>query len=77
MPFDESRKCDGIFGTPVEPLFNNEENGTNSEILQDWLINMAVMNSETLKSEDISEVRKNLTFKLAFFFFLLGDGEER
>ncbi|RUS90929.1 hypothetical protein EGW08_001326 [Elysia chlorotica] len=55
MPLNESRKCEGIFGTPVEPLFNNEENGTNSEILQDWLINMAVMNSETLKSKEISE----------------------
>ncbi|GFS23556.1 cyclin N-terminal domain-containing protein 1-like [Elysia marginata] len=55
MPLSETRKCDGIFGTPLEPLFNNVENGTNPEILQDWLINMAVTNSETLKSEEKSE----------------------
>ncbi|GFO02219.1 cyclin n-terminal domain-containing protein 1-like [Plakobranchus ocellatus] len=54
MPY-KSRQCDGIFGTPVEPLFNNEENGSNAEILQDWLINMAVMNSQIIKSKELPE----------------------
>ena len=57
MLLNKPRQPEGIFGTPAEPLFNNEENGTNSEILQDWLINMAVLNSEMLKSEEISVVR--------------------
>lgn len=57
MPINKtSCQGDGIFGTPSEPLFNNEENGTNAEVLQDWLINMAVTNTKDITTATVVQV---------------------
>ncbi|XP_059158527.1 cyclin N-terminal domain-containing protein 1-like [Physella acuta] len=51
MPVNKnSHNSSGIFGTPAEPLFNNDENGSSAEILQDWLLNMAVVNTKEIKT---------------------------
>ncbi|KAI8795664.1 cyclin N-terminal domain-containing protein 1-like isoform X1 [Biomphalaria glabrata] len=44
-----------IFGTPTEPLFNNEENGICPEILQDWLDNMALMNARDIETATVTQ----------------------
>lgn len=48
----------GIFGTPAEPLFNNDENGSSAEILQDWLLNMAVVNTKEIRTSSSIQVAR-------------------
>jgi len=41
---------DGIFATPIEPLFNNKYLSVSSEMLQDWLISIAKQNILHIKA---------------------------
>lgn len=41
---------DKIFGTPQEPIFNEKSNGISPEILQEWLITLALLNSQNVDS---------------------------
>ncbi|BFZ24016.1 hypothetical protein BsWGS_27055 [Bradybaena similaris] len=56
MPVNKtSCQQDGIFGTPSEPLFNNEGNGASAEVLQDWLVNMAVTNFQSITNATVMQ----------------------
>ena len=47
---------DKIFGTPQEPIFNEKSNGISPEILQEWLIALALLNSQNVDSSPQHEV---------------------
>ena len=47
---------DKIFGTPEEPIFNEKSNGISPEILQEWLIALALLNSQNVDSSPQHEV---------------------
>ncbi|CAG5127741.1 unnamed protein product [Candidula unifasciata] len=56
MPVNKtSCQQEGIFGTPSEPLFNNDGNGASAEVLQDWLVNMAVTNSQNITAASVTQ----------------------
>ncbi|XP_035828337.1 cyclin N-terminal domain-containing protein 1 [Aplysia californica] len=48
--FKMSNCSQGIFGSPAEPLFNNEFHSVSSEMLQDWLVTSAKSNILDVKT---------------------------
>ena len=51
-----SSTSDIIFGTPSEPLFNNELHSVSSDMLQDWLVSVAKRNISDIKDAKETEV---------------------
>lgn len=52
----------GIFASPVEPLFNHEH-ALETEILQDWLINLAEKNAKHIDQAHSKQVLPYLTIE--------------
>ena len=46
----------GIFGTPPEPLFNQQLHGMKPELLEEWLIVLAQQNTSAMEEAKHTQV---------------------
>jgi hypothetical protein len=55
---------DKIFGTPEEPIFNEKTNGISPEILLEWLIALALLNSQNVDSDNVCLGLQNCCYSI-------------